>query len=189
MSGQTPPTPPGLSSLFYSFTRAFSFSPAPQQRTKSFASSLDFDAGTNTSAAWTEHRERESILSLSAIPPSLSDDEPDDDDDDGIESGDIDGRNARVLHRFDGKPEFRELSVDAGDEIEIVREDAGDGWSLVRNAVGEMGLLPQTYYTVCASSRAPNARLAMNIWVPSPTLPLPLNPAVHQKSGILAGSL
>ncbi|KAI0035450.1 hypothetical protein K488DRAFT_43230 [Vararia minispora EC-137] len=144
MSEQPPPTPPGLSSLFYSFTRAFSLSSPPRHQTKSFAASLDFDAGINTSAAWTEHRERESMLSFTAVPPSLSDDEGDGDEDD---AANLDNRSARVLHKFEGKPEFRELSVDAGDEIEIVREDAGDGWSLVRNTVGELGLLPQTYYT------------------------------------------
>jgi len=141
-----PTTPPGLSSLFYSFTRALSLSTVPLKgETKTI---LDFDAGINTSNAWTEHRERESMAVASRIASSsLSDDEGGDD----VEPEDTDGRLARVLHRFEGKPEFRELTVEAGDEIEIVREDAGDGWSLVRNAAEEMGLLPRTYYTVRAN--------------------------------------
>ncbi|KAG1729161.1 hypothetical protein EDB19DRAFT_1897298 [Suillus lakei] len=47
---------------------------------------------------------------------------------------------ARALYDFEGKAEFRELT-----------EEAGDGWSLVRASSGEIGLLPQTYYT-CTTS-------------------------------------
>ena len=61
-----------------------------------------------------------------------------------------DSRPARVLHAFVGQPEFREITVAAGDEIDVFREDAGEGWSLVRDIKGEMGLLPRTYYTVCS---------------------------------------
>jgi hypothetical protein len=56
---------------------------------------------------------------------------------------------ARALYAFQGKAEFRELSVAVGDELDVVKEDVGDGWSLVRDSQGEIGLLPQTYYTVC----------------------------------------
>lgn len=152
---QPPPTPPGLSSLFYSFTRVLSpSSPIAKEGTKIAAPPFDFDAGINTSNAWTEHRERESVaLSTSSHPtsPSLSDDEGEED----VTQEDVDGRGARVLHNFEGKPEFRELTAEAGDEIEIIREDAGEGWSLVRNSVGEMGLLPRTYYTVSALRLCP----------------------------------
>ena len=58
-------------------------------------------------------------------------------------------RPARALYAFEGKAEFRELKVEAGDELDVVKEDVGDGWSLVRDATGEIGLLPKTYYTVC----------------------------------------
>ncbi|RDB29754.1 Sorting nexin lst-4 [Hypsizygus marmoreus] len=97
----------------------------------------EFDAGINTSTAWTEH-----LVSGSG---SLSDEEPDDDED-------TDGQKtplhpARALYDFEGKAEFRELSVSAGDALEIVKEDLADGWSLVKNATGEVGLLPRTYYT------------------------------------------
>jgi sorting nexin-9/18/33 len=101
----------------------------------------DFDAGLNTSAAWTESLERDHSN-------SLSDEEPDED-------GHLDylkqtGRSARALYAFEGKQEFREVRVAAGDEIEVLKEEVGDGWSLVKLAVGaELGLLPQTYYTVC----------------------------------------
>lgn len=96
----------------------------------------EFDAGINTSAAWTEHLERGA---------SLSDEEP---EDDAADLDDQQGRPARALYRFEGKPEFREMSVQAGDEIDVVKEELSDGWSLVRNDAGEVGLLPRTYYTV-----------------------------------------
>jgi sorting nexin-9/18/33 len=96
----------------------------------------EFDAGINTSAAWTEHLERG---------PSLSDEEP---DDDVVERDDPKGRPARALYEFEGKPEFREMSVEAGDEIYVIKEELSGGWSLVKNYTGEVGLLPRTHYTV-----------------------------------------
>jgi hypothetical protein len=50
--------------------------------------------------------------------------------------------------RFGGKVEFRELSVQAGDDIDVVKEELADGWSLVKNGAGEVGLLPRSYYAV-----------------------------------------
>ncbi|KAJ6612645.1 hypothetical protein B0H10DRAFT_2051303 [Mycena sp. CBHHK59/15] len=99
----------------------------------------EFDAGINTSTAWTEHLESGS--------GSLSDEEPD-------EPEEGTHRPARALYDFEGKTEFRELSVDAGDEIEIVKEDLADGWSLVKNEAGEVGLLPRAYYTFTADFTA-----------------------------------
>ncbi|KAJ7266894.1 hypothetical protein B0H12DRAFT_1320894 [Mycena haematopus] len=99
----------------------------------------DFDAGINASTAWTEHLESAA---------SLSDEEPDEEDAEGT------NRPARALYDFEGKSEFRELSVDAGDELEIVKEDLADGWSLVKNIAGEVGLLPRTYYTFTADFMA-----------------------------------
>jgi sorting nexin-9/18/33 len=96
----------------------------------------EFDVGINTSAAWTEHLERG---------PSLSDEEP---EEDVADLDDPKCRPARALYQFEGKPEFREMSVDAGDAIDVVKEELSDGWSLVRNDVGAVGLLPRTYYTV-----------------------------------------
>lgn len=146
MSAPPSPTPPGLSRLFYSFTRALSLSPTSPNGEKPAVQPLDFDAGINTSNAWTEHQRESMTLATSPQDsPSLSDDEPDEEE---VEPEDIDGRGARVLHDFEGKPEFRELSASAGDEIEIMRLDVGEGWSLVRNMEGEMGLLPQSYYKV-----------------------------------------
>ncbi len=96
----------------------------------------EFDAGINTSAAWTEH------LYASA----------DDDEEDKVDDVDEERRAGRVLYDFEGKAEFRELSVYAGDEVEAIKEELPDGWSLVR-IVGscEVGLLPRSYYTVCVS--------------------------------------
>jgi len=92
----------------------------------------EFDAGINTSNAWTEHLER----------GSLSDEEAD------VDNADDDDQPARALYDFEGKAEFRELSVQAGDEIDVIKEELADGWSLVRSQAGEVGLLPRTYYTV-----------------------------------------
>ncbi|KAJ7461859.1 hypothetical protein B0H11DRAFT_2056357 [Mycena galericulata] len=106
----------------------------------------EFDAGINASTAWTEH------LGASG---SLSDEEPDDEEPEGTH------RPARALYDFEGKTEFRELSVEAGDEIEVVKEDLADGWSLVKNEAGEIGLLPRTYYTFTADfTAAPEVALS-----------------------------
>lgn len=114
----------------------------------------EFDAGINTSAAWTEHLETGSpttsvskarskkYLSESDAQPFVSDDE-------AYDEPEVLTRPARALYSFEGKAEFRELNVVAGDELEVVKEDVGDGWSLVQDSTGEVGLLPQTYYTVC----------------------------------------
>ncbi|KAF9467849.1 hypothetical protein BDZ94DRAFT_1155100 [Collybia nuda] len=96
----------------------------------------EFDAGINASAAWTEHLETGSASGSG----SLSDEEPDDGEQESL-------RPARALYEFEGKAEFRELSVQAGDDLEIVKEDLSDGWSLVKKVGGEIGLLPRTYYT------------------------------------------
>ena len=68
--------------------------------------------------------------------------------DDGLENVTL-AVPARALYVFQGKAEW-ELTVGAGDELDIIKEDVGEGWSLVRDSQGEVGLLPQTYYyTVC----------------------------------------
>lgn len=102
----------------------------------------DFDAGINASAAWTESRDQAR---------SLSDEETDPNDPE-LDYLQVSGRPARALYPFEGKPEFREVCVSAGDEIEVIREEVGDGWSLVKLFIEEgvqLGLLPRSYYTVC----------------------------------------
>ncbi|KAL1677997.1 hypothetical protein EV122DRAFT_265207 [Schizophyllum commune] len=96
---------------------------------------LDFDTGINTSAAWTEHLEH----GYASDP--ASGDEADQD------AEEEQSRSARALYDFEGKAEFRELTVYAGDELRVVREELPDGWSLVKTESGETGLLPRTYYT------------------------------------------
>ena len=116
---------------------------------------IEFDSGLNSSTAWTasDAAKRSSNTTPDIAPALLSDDEGDDEPD--LESAE--GRSARALYAFEGKPEFRELvCVEAGDELEVLKEDVGDGWSLVKLAKcrggndheGEIGLLPQSYYTV-----------------------------------------
>jgi sorting nexin-9/18/33 len=104
----------------------------------------EFDAGINASTAWTEHLETGSASNSGS--GSLSDEEPDDDDPEKQEPH----QPARALYEFEGKAEFRELSVQAGDDLEVVKENLSDGWSLMKNGAGEVGLLPRTYYTVCS---------------------------------------
>ncbi|PVG01410.1 PX-domain-containing protein [Serendipita vermifera] len=93
--------------------------------------SSEFDAGLNASNAWTEHLERTSTYH------SASDDE---------KENKVEGRPARALYDFEGRADFRELSMKAGDHIEVLKQYLPDGWSLV-SINGEAGLIPQTYYT------------------------------------------
>ncbi|KAI0701080.1 hypothetical protein BC835DRAFT_1265507 [Cytidiella melzeri] len=143
----------------------------------------EFDAGLNSSSAWTESLSNpvEGILRTSVIhqdeadslvpnPNSLSDDE---DEAEANEQGEEDatfdvelGRAARALYVFEGKPEYRELTaVQAGDRLEVLREDVGDGWSLVKYLDGpeghiEVGLIPQSYYAFTADfAQAPNLNI------------------------------
>lgn len=95
----------------------------------------DFDSGQNASNAWAEHLER-----TESIHGSLSDDENED------QVTKEKGKSARVLYDFEGKPEFRELTLVAGDELLIIKE-LHEGWSLA-NCSGEIGLVPKSYYIV-----------------------------------------
>lgn len=127
----------------------------------------DFDAGINSSSAWTQSLSSPDGLARTSLIPkeeppnvnSLSDDEEENEIAEGIEEDQAflaeQGRSARALFAFQGKLEFRELTaVEAGDRLEVLREDAGDGWSLVRyleveeDHSPEVGLIPRSYYTV-----------------------------------------
>ncbi len=151
----TSPGPP--TSSLAAFLKALSWSRARKDP--------DFDAGINTSSAWTESLTtpegvRASLVNvnLDVNVNSLSDDETEDvqalEDDDSTFDSEV-GKSARALYAFVGKPEFRELTaVEAGDRLEVLREEVGDGWSLVRHLKteeggrSEVGLLPCTYYIV-----------------------------------------
>ncbi|KIP04499.1 hypothetical protein PHLGIDRAFT_75831 [Phlebiopsis gigantea 11061_1 CR5-6] len=120
-----PPAKPPTSS-FAAFLNALSWSRLRKDP--------DFDAGLNSSSAWTE----------ALTTPEGGDEDPLLDAEQG--------RPARALFTFEGKPEFRELTaVQAGDRLDVLREEVGDGWSLVRHfgsdTKPEVGLLPQSYYT------------------------------------------
>lgn len=151
--------------------------PAAKPPTSSFAAFLnalswsrarkdpDFDAGLNSSSAWTEALSNPDGIPRASLAQynvnSLSDDEADEADaklreevDDPVLDAEQ-GKPARALYAFEGKPEFRELTaVQAGDRLVVLREEVGDGWSLVKHYDGlgerkpEAGLLPQSYYTV-----------------------------------------
>ncbi|KZP24998.1 hypothetical protein FIBSPDRAFT_734676 [Athelia psychrophila] len=140
-------TPPAVSHTFFA-----------QLARHQSDSGLGFDAGINTSAAWNEHLERA----------------PRSDEDHSPHTPEANARPARALYQFEGKPEFREMSVEAGDAIGVIREDLADGWSLVRSGAGEVGLLPRTYYTFTADFAA------------SPTLELP--PTLAQQPALAHAS-
>ncbi|KAJ4473843.1 hypothetical protein J3R30DRAFT_3707813 [Lentinula aciculospora] len=92
----------------------------------------EFDAGINTSNAWTQHQSSGDLSDEESL---------------HLEGADhSDRRPARALYDFEGKPEFRELCVSAGDELEVVKEELADGWSLVCDVEGEIGLLPRSYF-------------------------------------------
>ncbi|KAG2050825.1 hypothetical protein BDR06DRAFT_1010947 [Suillus hirtellus] len=79
---------------------------------------------------------------------SLSDDEPElADEHHELQPVEDPVKAACALYNFEGKAEFRELTIKAGDELNVLKEEAGDGWSLMRVSSGEIGLLTQTYYT------------------------------------------
>lgn len=140
----------------------------PQVLSRPHSGELEFDSGINTSAAWTvsftnlDGSTRLSLNGTGVSSPAEAKSEavPEEDTAESVdEEGSLDAeiaRPARALYSFQGKPEFRELTqVEAGDELEIVREDVGEGWSLARlrdrsEEVGgnEMGLIPRSYYIV-----------------------------------------
>ncbi|EEB95787.1 hypothetical protein MPER_05190 [Moniliophthora perniciosa FA553] len=92
----------------------------------------DFDAGINASTAWTEHLETASVPS-----------------DDELEES---GRPARALYDFEGKAEFRELDVQAGDELQILKEDLPDGWSPGQNRQRGDGVVTENVLTRSANN-------------------------------------
>ena len=144
--------------------------PAVLSRPHSHHSELEFDSGINTSAAWTVslvNPDGSPRLSLNGSNNTSTPATVDEEEADPVESVDgSDGaladevRPARALYTFQGKAEFRELThVEAGDALEIVREDVGEGWSLARLASiatepdeeggrSEIGLIPRSYYIV-----------------------------------------
>lgn len=150
--------------------------PTSLSRPHSHPGELEFDSGINTSAAWTvslNNPDGSPRLSVNGggnagVPATVQEEEPADppesvDGDDGVPTEEI--RPARALYGFQGKAEFRELTrVEAGDELEIVKEDVGEGWSLARLASSarerdeeegsgsEMGLIPRSYYIVSPQS-------------------------------------
>lgn len=136
----------------------------------------DYDAGINTSAAWTESRDKGR---------SLSDEETDPNDPE-LDYLQVSGRPARALYSFEGKPEFREVCVSAGDAVEVIREEVGDGWSLVKLFVEEgveLGLLPRSYYTVRADAN-PSSRADAGLLSSLQTSHLP-HPMTGRKNRVL----
>ncbi|KAG1876982.1 hypothetical protein C8R48DRAFT_627187 [Suillus tomentosus] len=91
-------------------------------------SDTPIDVGIISSSVWTEHLECY----------SLSDDEPEPaDEHHELQPVEEPVKAAPALYQFEGKAEFRELTVEAGDELNILKEEVGDGRSLVRVSSGE----------------------------------------------------
>ncbi|CCA73185.1 related to Sorting nexin 9 [Serendipita indica DSM 11827] len=130
----------------------------------------EFDAGLNASTAWTEHLERTSTYQ------SVSDDE---------KEPVPEGRPARALYDFEGRADFRELTMKAGDNIIVLKESLPDGWSLV-TIDGEAGLVPATYYTFTTDfttlhkKDGSNNTIGPNDSTPRSTTPPPL---ANQRTG------
>ncbi|KAG8955111.1 hypothetical protein FRC04_009568 [Tulasnella sp. 424] len=115
--------------------------PTPSDSNKRPTSNLSFDAGINASSAWTGARDT-----------SVSDDEGGNKTLKGTkitaikeEVADPPPRSARALYDFEGKPDFRELVIHAGDELSIIKENLAEGWSLAQYKE-ELGLIPRKYY-------------------------------------------
>ncbi|KAI0754215.1 PX-domain-containing protein [Daedaleopsis nitida] len=144
----------------------------PPMLSRPHSGELEFDSGINTSTAWTvslTNPDGSPRLSINANNNSATTADVVEDAPDRTESVDEEGsfdteevKTARALYTFQGKAEFRELtSVEAGDALDVVREDVGEGWSLARLARsardrsselggGEMGLIPRSYYIFTA---------------------------------------
>jgi len=126
---------------------------------------VNFDSGINASAAWTEHVASASEQQRGHVQEaSLSDEEEDiaslvasSSINEPLEREEVDPptirqqkQPARTLYDFEGKPEFGELSIQAGVDLLVLKADAGDGWSLVDYA-GRVGLIPASYYALTSS--------------------------------------
>ncbi|KAI1794306.1 hypothetical protein LXA43DRAFT_134219 [Ganoderma leucocontextum] len=149
-------------------------SSSPKTVPRSHQGELEFDSGINTSAAWTvslnnpdgSPRLSVNTSSNTSVPATVEEEEEVADPPESVDGDDgalAEIRPARALYAFHGKAEFRELTrVEAGDELEIVKEDVGEGWSLARPASSarerdeeegsgrEMGLIPRSYYIFTA---------------------------------------
>ncbi|KAF8521008.1 hypothetical protein JB92DRAFT_2807841 [Gautieria morchelliformis] len=123
-----------------------SLAPSPAITTDTFTRpASEFDAGINASTAWVaEQADRDAGLSIS-------------DDEEETDTGA--GRAARALYAFEGKPEFRELIMSAGDELDILKEELDDGWSLA-NVNGKVGLIPRSYYAFTSEMTSASSLLS-----------------------------
>ena len=54
------------------------------------------------------------------------------------------GRMVDVLYSYTAT-EAEELNINAGEKVEILKEDAGSGWSFGRSIRNETGLFPSGY--------------------------------------------
>ncbi|KAG8987328.1 hypothetical protein FRB94_013426 [Tulasnella sp. JGI-2019a] len=102
-------------------------------------SSKSFDAGINASSAWT------GALEIRSSTAGSSEDKSRVEVPAGEEPTTDPPRQARALYDFEGKDDLRELTLRAGQELTIFKEDLAEGWSLAE-LHGNLGLVPRKYY-------------------------------------------
>ncbi|KAG8880051.1 hypothetical protein FRB97_001202 [Tulasnella sp. 331] len=115
---------------------------------------MSFDAGINASSAWTGARESSQVgiseekvsIEASIMEETESAQESDP------------PRSARALYDFEGKADLRELTLRAGQELTILKEDLAEGWSLAQ-LQGTLGLIPRKYY-IFTTDFAPPPKVA-----------------------------
>ncbi|KZS87259.1 hypothetical protein SISNIDRAFT_433832 [Sistotremastrum niveocremeum HHB9708] len=112
------------------------------------------DSGLKVPAAWTFGLDQEDYLHEPEL--SLSDD----DEREHVHEDEEEEKPARTLYKFEGKSELRELSLAAGQDITVLKEDMSEGWSLVRHKE-TIGLFPRSYYTFTSSFSSPKAQKAV----------------------------
>lgn len=71
---------------------------------------------------------------------------------------------ARVLYDFQGEPGTAEISIAAGEILNVTRTDVGEGWWEGVNSRNQSGLFPEAYVEKIVSSSQPPS-------MPAPILP------------------
>jgi sorting nexin-9/18/33 len=61
----------------------------------------------------------------------------------------------QVLYDFDAQPGTSELTVYAGQVLDITRQDIGEGWWEGRNEHGDVGLFPAAYVQELTATEPP----------------------------------
>lgn len=138
-------TPSPSSTIVSQETAAGTLQPPRPVSETPFGAGLDFDAGINSSNAWTKFLENDTLRrTTTQLNRSLESEQNDEESVYSDPLAEVIGRPAIILYDFDGQDDLGELSVRSGDMLEVLREhvaseegDASitDGWSLARARV------------------------------------------------------